>query len=333
MYKKDIVVSICCITFNHASFIRECLEGFFMQKCDFEYEILIHDDASTDGTQEIIKEYQEKFPQIIKPIFQTENQYSKGNRSINSKFNFPRAKGKYIAICEGDDYWTDPLKLQKQVDFLEKYIDFGSCFTLYQRYFEDENRLEEYTLPSLKLIDKKLNGYVITIDNFMENWYTQLLTILVRKDLLNSIDILKYNYKYGSDNHLIYHHLKEKKSICLNLLTGVYRKHKNGVYSGISEKKNFENNFLIYEELYLNNFDDLRLKNLSFHFLFLLFKSYQLIDLFDFYNKIQMDEAKIQLFFYYPKFQKIIFFKKLDLKNKLVIICEYAKRYKLIKVR
>lgn len=124
----NVVVSISCITYNHAPYIRECLDGFLMQQCDFDFEILIHDDASTDGTQEIIKKYQLKYPEIIKPIFQTENQWSKGVRGINFRFNFPRAKGKYIALCEGDDYWTDPQKLQKQVDFLEKNEDFSFCF-------------------------------------------------------------------------------------------------------------------------------------------------------------------------------------------------------------
>jgi glycosyltransferase involved in cell wall biosynthesis len=90
-----------------------------MQKTSFDVEILIHDDASLDNTVDIIKLYQQKYPDIIKPIYQTENQYSKGQRGISLKYNFPRAKGKYIAMCEGDDYWTDPLKLQKQVDFLE----------------------------------------------------------------------------------------------------------------------------------------------------------------------------------------------------------------------
>src|SRR5690606_15609661 len=107
-------VSICCITYNHEPFIRQCLDGFLMQQGDFEYEILIHDDASTDGTTKIIQEYELKYPEIIKPIIQTQNQYSQGVRGINFIYNFPRAKGEYIAMCEGDDYWTDPLKLQKQ---------------------------------------------------------------------------------------------------------------------------------------------------------------------------------------------------------------------------
>src|SRR5690606_1543694 len=104
---KHPLVSVSCITYNHSSYIRQCLDGFVMQKCDFAFEVLIHDDASTDDTQEIIKEYQAKYPEIIKAVLQKENQYSKGIRGISPRFNFPRAQGKYIAMCEGDDYWTD----------------------------------------------------------------------------------------------------------------------------------------------------------------------------------------------------------------------------------
>ncbi|MCC5924107.1 MAG: glycosyltransferase [Crocinitomicaceae bacterium] len=122
------LVSISCITYNHALFIRECFEGFLMQKTNFEFEILVHDDASTDGTAEIIKEYEANYPHLFKVIYQTENQYSKGIKTMNPRFNYPRARGKYIALCEGDDYWTDPYKLQKQVDFLEANEDYSICF-------------------------------------------------------------------------------------------------------------------------------------------------------------------------------------------------------------
>jgi glycosyltransferase involved in cell wall biosynthesis len=115
---KEIIVSICCITYNHQKYIRDAIEGFLMQKTTFPFEILIHDDASTDGTADIIREYEAKYPDIIKPIYQRENQYSKGIK-ISQVYQFPRAQGKYIALCEGDDYWIDPLKLQKQVEFLE----------------------------------------------------------------------------------------------------------------------------------------------------------------------------------------------------------------------
>jgi glycosyltransferase involved in cell wall biosynthesis len=122
--KKNILVSICCITYNHANYIRECLNGFLGQRTNFEYEILIHDDASTDGTSEIIMEYALRHPDKIKPIIQRENKWSKGQRGMNIKYNFSRAKGKFIALCDGDDFWIDPLKLQKQVDFLNNNKDY-----------------------------------------------------------------------------------------------------------------------------------------------------------------------------------------------------------------
>ena len=103
------LVSIDCITYNHEAYISQALDGFLMQKTKFLFEVLIHDDLSTDGTADIIRKYEKKYPLIIKPIYQTVNQFSKGVE-ISKKFQFPRAQGKYIAICEGDDYWTNPNK-------------------------------------------------------------------------------------------------------------------------------------------------------------------------------------------------------------------------------
>lgn len=117
--EKTPFVSIVCNTYNHVNFIRQCLDGFIMQQTSFPFEILVHDDASTDGTAEIVREYERNYPDLIKPIYQKENQYSKGVK-VSLTYQYSRAKGKYIALCEGDDYWTDPLKLQKQVDFLEQ---------------------------------------------------------------------------------------------------------------------------------------------------------------------------------------------------------------------
>ena len=119
------LVSVSVITYNHEKYIRQCLDGILMQNVNFPYEVLVHDDASPDGTADIIREYEAKYPDIIKPIYQTENQYSQGKTV--SKFNFDRARGKYLAFCEGDDYWTDPGKLQKQVDFLEAHPEYIAC--------------------------------------------------------------------------------------------------------------------------------------------------------------------------------------------------------------
>lgn len=119
------VLSICCAAYNHERFIRECLDGFLMQETTFPVEILIHDDASTDGTADIIREYEARYPQAIKPVYEKENQYSKGTGDL---FSLKRASGQYIAICEGDDYWTDPTKLQTQVDFLDRNPDYVICY-------------------------------------------------------------------------------------------------------------------------------------------------------------------------------------------------------------
>ena len=120
------MVSTSCNTYNHENYIRETLDSMLMQKTNFKYEILIHDDASTDTTAEIIKEYKRKYPDIIKPILQVENQYSKGIKV--GELNRKRALGRYIAICEGDDYWTDENKLQKQVDYMEANPECTFCF-------------------------------------------------------------------------------------------------------------------------------------------------------------------------------------------------------------
>jgi len=143
------LVSICCITYNHVPFIRQCLDGFIIQKTNFPIEVLINDDASTDGTTNIIKEYEKKYPDIIKPTYQIENQYSKGISSLKENI-FPHIQGKYIALCEGDDYWIDENKLQKQVDFMEANEDFSICFHNVKVYDENERKfIDLYQVPEI----------------------------------------------------------------------------------------------------------------------------------------------------------------------------------------
>ena len=139
------LVSVICTAFNHADYIRETLDGFLAQRCDFPIEVIVHDDASKDGTAEIIREYTALHPHLFVPILQPENVYSRGGRPWF--ICFERARGKYIAICEGDDVWTDPLKLQRQVNDLEAHPDrmlsfhdvsviddSGGVFAKYKRY-------------------------------------------------------------------------------------------------------------------------------------------------------------------------------------------------------
>ena len=126
MAMNEIAVTIICLAYNHARYIRDALDGFLMQETSFPFEVIVHDDASTDGTADIIREYQLKRPDIIKTVFQKENQYSKG-KVISRDFLFPMIRGKYVALCEGDDYWTDPRKLQKQVEALEAHPEADIC--------------------------------------------------------------------------------------------------------------------------------------------------------------------------------------------------------------
>lgn len=156
---SEIMVSICCITYNQEEYIRDALDSFLMQKTNFKYEIIIHDDASTDNTANIIKEYEEKYKNKIHAIYEKENQYQKGKKA--SLISYSYAKGKYIAICEGDDYWIDENKLQVQVDYMENNPKCTLCFHN-AKVMDMLNRKEEVFIPYTKEAKrylKKDNNY------------------------------------------------------------------------------------------------------------------------------------------------------------------------------
>jgi glycosyltransferase involved in cell wall biosynthesis len=169
--KDTPLVSICCITYNHESFIRDAIEGFLMQKTEFLIEIVIHDDASTDNTAEIIKEYAEKYPSLFVPIYQYRNQFSQGIKPLPN-FVFPAARGKYIALCDGDDYWTDPFKLQKQVDFLESNPEVGLVFTKAKEMKKDS------------VVTKLTGGKVETFNDLLVANPIPTLTTCLRNSIL-----------------------------------------------------------------------------------------------------------------------------------------------------
>lgn len=145
---KDLrkpLVAIQCLVYNHEPYLRECLNGFVSQQTDFSFVAIVHDDASSDNSTAIIREYAERYPNIIKPIYEVENQWSKNDDSflrIISKA-LENTQCKYIAICEGDDFWTDPLKLQKQVDILEADESLMACCTNSSVVDEQGNVLEK----------------------------------------------------------------------------------------------------------------------------------------------------------------------------------------------
>ncbi len=152
------VVSVCCATYNHERFIRAAVDSFLMQQTSFPIEILIHDDASTDATGEIVAEYQARWPGVFVHVRQPKNLYSQGVRGLTCRFLLPRTRGAYVALCEGDDYWTDPLKLQKQVDFLEAHPDFSGAFHETQQLLADGT-------PG-RLFGEKAPDVMMSVDTF-----------------------------------------------------------------------------------------------------------------------------------------------------------------------
>ena len=119
-------VSVLCAAYNHEEYLRQTLDSFVNQKTDFPFEVLVNDDASTDSTGDIIREYAARYPEIIRPFYQKENLYSRRINLYDVVF-FPACRGEYIAVCEGDDYWNDPEKLQLQVDWLDAHPEYSAC--------------------------------------------------------------------------------------------------------------------------------------------------------------------------------------------------------------
>ena len=160
MAYSDIILSIKCNTYNHEPYIAQCLEGFVMQKTNFQFEVLVHDDASTDKTADIVHDYERRYPDVIKPIYEIENQWSKHDGSL-TRIQNSRIKGKYIAICEGDDYWTDPNKLQKQVDFMEANPEYGMCYTQVRVFLQQEKCIDGVLGDCFESFDSLLKKNVI----------------------------------------------------------------------------------------------------------------------------------------------------------------------------
>lgn len=249
------IVSICCMAFNHAPFIRKCLDGFLMQepptgvdKDEIWYEILIHDDCSTDGTDAIIREYTEKYPDKIFPLYETENQYRKGK--VIDAYNYDRAKGRYIAVCEGDDYWTDPKKLQKQVDWMDAHPEYSVCFHRVKHYNAYTGEYQNDACE--RLLDGK-DGVDITNDIFFKGWYTQPLSTIFRTSMYDFS--LPHVYRHYRDMHETYHLLQKGKGWLMSFFGGVRIKHQGGVASMISEQQLFDNTYELATEIFNANKD------------------------------------------------------------------------------
>src|SRR5690554_4415749 len=221
--ETEIKVSIIVNTYNHEKFIADTLNGIVIQKVNFPIEVLIHDDASNDNTVEIIKDYISKYSHInFKPIFQTVNQYSQ-NIKIGQTFQYPRVKGKYIAICEGDDYWTDPLKLQKQVDFLEENPDYSFC--VHNNYTLNAYTGEQ-TIRNTKDIES-----IIDLKSIIIKKKFATASLIFRKSSLPKLFPEWYSKVSNGDYALAVLLAEKGLGKYLPDIMSVYRVHEKGVWS------------------------------------------------------------------------------------------------------
>ncbi|MGY4878614.1 glycosyltransferase [Vreelandella aquamarina] len=242
--KGEPVVSVICPAYNHANFIEDAIKGFIAQKTDFPFEIIIHDDASTDGTQEVIKYYAEQYPELIRPIYQTENQYSQNKKPLD--ICLPLTKGEYVAICDGDDYWTDPNKLKIQFSYMEEN---ASCMITHHNAFV----FKKNTLISGSKLPKHfIKNY--TSDELLRNsCFILTLSMMFRKKF-DKFPKEKGNIGNG-DNFLISimglygdsHFLKEIKP-------AAYRLHPDSTWS--SKKENEKNKMLSNSLYWIGTYHD-----------------------------------------------------------------------------
>ena len=227
---SDPLVSISCITYNHINYIEQCLDGFLEQETDYPFEILIHDDCSTDGTTEIIQKYSTKYPDIIKPMYETENQYQQGKPAGSLIWNFPRAKGKYIALCEGDDYWIDENKLQIQVDFLERNPEYTMCF----HNAEVLNEIPDTEVSSIYGAEDR--DYEST--ELYKKWIVPTASIVLRRKCLE-YPIIEREKFWAGDVIVIQSAVHQGKVYGFSKVMSVYRVSQHGV-SWEQQKKDKE---------------------------------------------------------------------------------------------
>jgi len=218
---NGIMVSIVCTAYNHEAFISQALESFVTQKTSFLFEILVHDDASTDHTPDIIRRYENNYRNLFVCVYQKENQFSKRDGNIFSNIMLPMARGKYIAICEGDDYWTDHSKLQKQVEYLESHPECPMCF---------HNAMVEYSDSKKSHLFRHLDERDYAGHEFYPNWIAPTASIVFRSAHIPFVCQKIRNPAYYYNDVIIILSLCEKgKAHCINSPMSVYRRHAGGL--------------------------------------------------------------------------------------------------------
>jgi glycosyltransferase involved in cell wall biosynthesis len=247
-------VSVCVPTYNHEKYIGQMLEGALMQQTSFDFEIVIGDDASTDATPDIIRQYSLERPGVIRAFLHSENQGPSEPREFAGRNNvlqlLKACRGEYVAMCEGDDYWTDPLKLQKQVDFLDNNPDFAVCHHNMEVIYEDGSPSHFFNSSDQKAVS--------TITDLLEDkWFMATASWMYRNHFLIE-DFADWHAQAAAGDWAIMFQLAAKGKIgYLPDVMGVYRKHSAGLSNVHSQtnQKFLQNRKEMFENVgkWLNN--------------------------------------------------------------------------------
>lgn len=295
------LVSITCCTYNQEKYIADAIEGFLIQETKFPFEVIINDDASQDNTPVIIKHYEGKYPKIIKPIYQKENQFSK-KISIWSNITFPISQGKYIAMCEGDDFWTDPLKLQKQVDFLENHKEYSMCCTNYKIIDSNNKILQERGWTG----DKTQS--LITQEVVVRKYTPQTLTVLLRSKWVKEIIHDRLFPKAPNDDYYLFSVITGcGPCYFIDEITGCYRHNENGVWSKKSNNHQMQMRFLTLELLNQNFHHNKRIQAILIERLCVTAKSLAISFIRDFRFYLALKYIYYYLFYFFRKMKFQIF--------------------------
>lgn len=250
------------LTYNHEKFIGDAIEGVLMQQTDFPFELIVANDHSTDNTEAIVQGFRNKYPDKIKGY--------NNEKNLGPKFNFIKAfgetAGEYIAICEGDDYWTDPKKLQMQVDFLEKNKQYVFCSHSYRIVNKQKETIFN---PNADLEELFESGFEIGIDNYFNRWVTKTLTNVFRRNEV-TFDLNSYNIL--TDTVLFFELLFKGNGYWMDFNGGCYRSHNESLWSSIGVRQRLKISFKVYNELFQKH------KNVPALHNALLIKTRQVID-------------------------------------------------------
>lgn len=299
------MVSVVMITYGHEQFIKQAIEGVLMQQCDFEVELIIANDCSPDNTEGVINQLRENHSNS-NWIKYTKHQSNKGMMT-NFIWALQQAKGKYIAMCEGDDYWTDSLKLQKQVDFLEENTKYSITWTKFNK-IDSKGQIIASDLPKFQPFIAE-----VTAENLLENYRTWTLTAVFRSSVFDEVDFSQF--KHLKDNSIYFLALRNTDlGKVLDLNTANYRVHENGVWSMNSDFQNNLANFYNINEIRNKIIDNKAIEQNTNQTLRLLY--HNMID-----DKLN---SNIPFDYYNHLFYSMLY--KLPVKDKLRFLRSYLKK-------